>query len=223
MPYAFLLALAVILPACGDASDVVVLEDETGALTTEVAAPVAPDTTDYYRDVGDETIDPSAEPSPFRSTGRCREVAEELTSGEYEVMQSVPGHTFSFRTYRDAGACFIPLFRDVTAAQLAPGEPFPYPYSFVIDENGEARDLEVEQAPTASALEAVGFEDINGDGVDDIFIVHDGDAASLAFVSDLEGRPAQVWRQMVVDNGEAGVFVETVAELKDFWRENLGS
>ena len=201
-----LLAFAVALIACGDASDTVV--HTVPAADLEAVALEAP------VDSANTATPPSAPATRVDCQARAAEIARDYG----DVLEAVPDHTSAIRT-ADGDACFVPLYRDVTAAQLAPGEDFPYPYSFVIDRDGETTDLEVADAPLASAIVEVAFEDINGDGTDDIFIVHDGEASSLSFASDTDA--PGTWYQLWFDNGEpgGGPFAETAAEVAEAWRD----
>ena len=215
-----LLLAALAFVACGDASDARLGDADLGGDGAPVqAAPAvleaAPDTADDP----DAAAGPRAEPPP-RTTLRCRDDAQAFAATLVDVFDVVEEHTAAFRSHRDPGACLFTIFRDMNATQVPPGEEWPYQYWFVIDENGETRDLEVAVPPGPSGVAAVGFEDVNGDGADDIFVVNmtrDGPAASLSFASDETG-----WRQLLFNGAEPGPVVRTVAELEDFWRDDLG-
>ncbi|MGB3541590.1 hypothetical protein [Rubrivirga sp.] len=213
MRYALALTVSLfLLAACGDASDLEAEPTETTeSADVEAAEVVTP--------VGSESVvepttavEPAAPVVPAtaptaRTTEQCRERAVEVASWGYG--SAMPQHTFAFATSRDPGACFIPLDQSADASSTGL-----YPYTLQVDEGGEIQDLVMTTMPQpGDRIVAVGAEDVNDDGTEDLFVVHAARGADVALLSDGGG-----WTQGIIGNGEAGIFVETVAELIEFWK-----
>ena len=207
--------------ACGPPSDPPDPAPISPVAVADVATAVGPAADQADAEPGDARA-PDPTPAPLaaatddadvRTNEECRDLAAEVASRGNG--RAVDQHTFAFESPRDPGACFMVARYTYTAPQLRPGEPWPYTYGLLVDERGNLDGLEIDPFPRHEAhVAAVGFADINGDGVTDLFVVHE-DAADpgLAFLSDGSG-----WRHALIDNGEPGVFASTVAELKAFWR-----
>lgn len=155
------------------------------------------------------------------SAAQCRDRVgprvEQEQSGS--VLTVVGDHTVALTTDTYGPGCLIVLERNVTAAQLAPGEPFPYAYFFfVTDATGDrVTELAIDTPLPAASLVAVGFDRLNDDGDPEILAVHDAGPA-LVWVSFEPGR----WTQDTPAPGEAGVSgpeARSVRDLKAHYRD----
>lgn len=172
-------------------------------------------------DIASEPIATGAEPPRGASTARCRDevgprVSEQQSGG---VLDVVGDHTVMLTTDAYGPGCLVVLTRNVTAAQLAPGEPFPYTYLFfVTDAAGEqVTELNIDTPPAAAGLVAVGFDRLNDDGDPEILAVHD-EGPALVWVSFEPGR----WTQDTPGPDEAGVSgpeARSVSALKTYYRD----
>lgn len=213
MPHASasVLVLAVLLAACGDASDVTIDAPPAEPPAVETVDAPATDLEDADESEAETAQAEAAPSSSARTTAQCRERALEVAS--WGAGSAVSDHTFAFSSPRDPGACFIPISYVGAGVQSEDGQPL-YPYTLQVDEGGEIRDLDMDPVPGPGArIAAVAAEDVNGDGTEDLFVAHSGGEASLAFLSDNGG-----WSQAVIDNGDAGIFADTVSEVIEFWK-----
>ena len=166
----------------------------------------------------EDTDSAEVEPSDEPANQTCRDgigpaVAEAEGAG---VLRLVTDHTVDAQTRAFGDGCLVVLSRDWTAGQLAPGEPFPYNYSYYLTNasGGRVQELDVDLAPPAAGLAAVSLQDLNGDGEIDILAVHDSGPA-LAWVSTEPGR----WSQDIPAPKVAGVDAQTIADARAIYRD----
>lgn len=187
-----LLPLAVLVLACADPGETPV---EAAAAGPAAEVPVA-----------------AASDAGLDCAALAREVAAERFGGQ---LRPVLEHSVPFPTAAVGGdGCFLTFYHDVEAPQLELGADFPYPYAFVVaDGDGflEEISLAAEDLP-ALTLTGVGFEDVDGNGEDDVFLVHEG-GRGFALLSEGEaGLEAWAFHEL------GGALFDTVAELRAHYR-----
>ena len=182
--------------------------------------PLAACADDGYDDPSPETppaaavpVEPTSVPADAAVTcqERAREVAADRFGGQ---LDPVLEHSVPFRTAAvDGDGCFLTFYHDVKATQLELGADFPYPYAFVVAGDGFLKEISLaaEELP-ALTLAGVGFEDVDGNGEDDVFLVH-AEGRGFALLSEGEAN-LQEW---TFDEPRGALF-ETVAELRDHYR-----
>ncbi|HIG73585.1 MAG TPA: hypothetical protein EYQ24_03105 [Bacteroidetes bacterium] len=159
----------------------------------------------------EETSDVSAE----SSAPECMAIAADLAENQYGgAVEPVDAHTVPFGTAALNGeGCFLTFYRNVTAPMLAPGEDFPYPYSYVVTGERMTVELETPDDLPALTLAAVGFDDVDGNGEMDIFLTHD-EGRAFAFLSEGE----QGLEQWFFEEPDGQPYA-TVSEVKSYYRE----
>ena len=222
------LLAAATLSACGDADPAPVVTSDT---TVETVAASDPGAADAAVAAEAPTTEPAAAqtaatPAPATpvaapaatapagpTTEQCRsDVAPGAAEGElYGV---VPEQTFAFTSPAYGAGCFVTgAFREGARAEGLSGPDYLFLVTDATGASTTALEFAADALPEPYRLAAVGFADVNADGVRDVLVVSD-DCDGFVWIASGER-----WEPMPPYSGTAGLEACTVAEAKTAFRD----